>query len=280
MNQNERVELEAFQGKEHLPFRLEGESFAALLLIHGFPGTPAEMRPLAEYVHKFGVTVEVPLLPGFGHQIQTLSGRSRHEWIETVRSRLRALRQTHRRVILGGFSMGGALSIIAAQESPPPDHLILLAPFWQLGQRWHQPLWPLVRLLLPEFKPFARADLADPVVRRDLRRSMPSADLDDPAVREAIRQIAFPISVIDEIVRTGRAAWEAAPSLDLPLTIVQGTDDRIVSTAATRRLACRFPRATTLHEFKAGHQLIDPTLPIWPSLTSTIADCLLLRVET
>lgn len=279
MNQNERVNLEAFQGPEHLPFRLEGEQAIAVLLIHGFPGTPAEMRPLAELVHKLGATVVAPLLPGFGHQISTLSGRSRHEWIETVSAGLRALRQTHRRVILAGFSMGGALSIIAARESVPPDHLILLAPFWQLGQRWHQPLWPLVKLLLREFKPFAKADLADPVVRRDLGRSMPTADLSDPAVQQAIRQISFPISVIDEIVCTGRAAWQAAPSLDIPLTIVQGIDDQIVSSAATRRLATRFPRAAALHEVKAGHQLIDPTLPTWPSITSRIADCLLLCNE-
>ena len=279
MNQNSPVDLKAFESEEHLPFRLEGELPVAVLLVHGFPGTPAEMRPLATLIHHYGATVDVPLLPGFGHQIATLAGRSRHEWTDAVRSRLLALRQSHPRVILVGFSMGGALSILAASGPVAPDHLILLAPFWQLGQRWHQPLWPLVRLFLKEFKPFARANLDDPLVRRDLHRSMPAADLDDPAVCEAIRQISFPTSVIDEIVRTGRSAWRAAPLLRLPLTIIQGTNDLIVSPAATRRLTRRFSCSATLVEVSTDHQLIDTSSSGWPLIAQTVTDCLILSGE-
>ena len=37
-----------------------------ILLVHGFTGSPASMRPWAEYLNQHGYTVTVPLLPGHG----------------------------------------------------------------------------------------------------------------------------------------------------------------------------------------------------------------------
>ena len=37
-----------------------------ILLVHGFTGSPASMRPWAEYLNQRGYTVKVPLLPGHG----------------------------------------------------------------------------------------------------------------------------------------------------------------------------------------------------------------------
>ena len=264
------MELKAFQGEEHLPLHIEGNETLALLLIHGFPGTPAEMRPLAALASRHAVTIDVPLLPGFGHQIPTLPTRTRHDWIGAVRGSLARLRSTHERVILVGFSMGGALSIEAASGPTPPDHLLLLAPFWQLGERWHQPLWPLVRLLLREFKPFARVDLDDPLVQRDLRRSLPDADLGDPATREAIRRIAFPISVIDQVRSIGQEAWRLAPLIDVPVTVIQGRNDSIVPVSTTRRLIRRLSRMANYLEIEADHQLINPDHHSWTNLSTVI----------
>ena len=47
------------------PFFLEGGEHA-VLLTHGFTGTPAHMRPLGEYLHAQGFTVQGILLPGHG----------------------------------------------------------------------------------------------------------------------------------------------------------------------------------------------------------------------
>lgn len=266
------MDLKAFSGDEHLPFRIDGDGSLALLLIHGFPGTPAEMRPIRELVRHSGITIEAPLLPGFGHQISTIANRTRHEWIKTVEESLSRLRLTHRRVILTGFSMGGALAIHAAAGDSPPDHLLLLAPFWQLGERWHQPLWPLVRLLMPEFKPFARANLDDPQVQKDLRRSMPEADLNDSETREAIRRLAIPVGVIDQLRSLGGEAWKIAPRLSVPITIVQGSRDPIVPPHTTRRLVKRIGVVSSYLEVDAEHQLIDPTNQSWREIAGTLLD--------
>lgn len=37
-----------------------------VLLLHGFTGSPASMRPWAHFLHQRGFTVRVPLIPGHG----------------------------------------------------------------------------------------------------------------------------------------------------------------------------------------------------------------------
>ena len=52
--------LGLFQEAKHEPFFWPAEGPAAVL-VHGFPGTPAEMRPLAKSLHERGWTTAGPL---------------------------------------------------------------------------------------------------------------------------------------------------------------------------------------------------------------------------
>lgn len=278
------MKLDAFQGAEHQPFTLPGKvpgkASTAILMVHGFPGTPAELRPLAEFLHCLpgaGLTIDVPLLPGFGDQIATLPTRSADEWIGAVDESITRLGRSHERVIVVGFSMGAALALRATANRPDhaaPSSLVLLAPFWQLGEDWQQPLWPLIRLFMREFRPFARANFNDPATRRDLLRSMPTADLDDAATQEAIRQISFPFSVIDQLRQLGRTTWKIAPLIKSPVTVIQGQQDPIVPPVRTRRLIERFAQPVAYVEVEGDHQLIQPNGPAWDQVTTTIVNCL------
>ena len=44
-----------------------------VLLVHGYTGSPASMRPWAEYLNQRGFTVRVPLLPGHGTKPEDLN---------------------------------------------------------------------------------------------------------------------------------------------------------------------------------------------------------------
>jgi esterase/lipase len=60
-------QLTALQTAEHQLFTLEhGAHSPAVLLIHGFPGSPAKMRPLAAAIYEAGWMACEMLLPGFG----------------------------------------------------------------------------------------------------------------------------------------------------------------------------------------------------------------------
>jgi carboxylesterase len=256
-----------FQAPEHQPFVLAGEPDApAALLIHGFPGTPAEMRPLAYSLHGRGWHVEGLLLPGLGPQIERLFAVGWQEWRAAVHQATRRLRERGRPTLLLGFSLGAALALDAA-VAERPDGVALLAPF----QRLHSPLWaalPVLRHIFPRVYPFRlfKPDFSNPEMRAGAEQFMPGMDLDDPQVRQGMRDFAVPIGLFDEIRRAGVAAWRAAPRLDAQAVVIQGAQDALVTPKASQILAERLgrsarQRAVLYHEVTAAHDLPDPSKP-------------------
>jgi esterase/lipase len=120
------INFQPFQGEEHRPFYWTGGQPAALL-IHGFPGTPAELRPLGQALHQAGWTVHGPLLPGFGPDLESLPRREASEWIEAIEQAVANLQSRHNPMILIGYSMGAALAVQAAASTAtvakPPNEL-------------------------------------------------------------------------------------------------------------------------------------------------------------
>lgn len=119
------------------PVYLQGNTGTAALLIHGYIGSPTDYGRLPALLHEKGLTVSVPLLPGHGRVDPREFARTTEQvLIDFVKEEYRKLRRTHRKVILGGFSMGGALSVIAA-AAEKPDALLLLAPYFDVKQQWY-----------------------------------------------------------------------------------------------------------------------------------------------
>lgn len=262
--------LQLFNGPEHAAFRLDGGKPAALL-VHGFGGTPAEMRGLAEALHCQGWTTEALLLPGFGADITTLTERRYTEWLAAVEAAGQALTTAGRRpVLLVGYSLGAALALVAAQTIRPAG-LVMLAPF-----RWPETGWTrvgefFVRPLLPiGFRPLRKADLTDPKLRQGLAKFMPGLDLDDPAAQAALRDFRVPLGIIDQVRGLSRRMLGAAPQVAAPALVVQGTRDPVVRTAQTRRLLLRFPNRPAYVEVDSEHDLTLPENPAWPQVEAAV----------
>jgi len=110
------------------PFSQDG-SDVGVLLCHGFTGTPQSMRPWGEFLADRGYTVRIPLLPGHGTTWQEMNSTTWQDWYGCVDASFRELHQTCERVIVGGLSMGGALSLQLAQEHGPRiSGLVLVNP--------------------------------------------------------------------------------------------------------------------------------------------------------
>lgn len=260
--------LNLFTAEEHQPFLWTVGSKAALL-VHGFPGTPAEMRSLGHVLYEAGWTVQGILLPGFGPQIETLPQREHEEWIKATRGALATLQKTHDPVLLVGYSMGGAvaLSVAAAQ---PPSRLILLAPYWQLGQWWQRAIWHGVKHILRFTRPLRRADFAEPRLRYSLNLILPGINLDDEAVQKELRQLPMPVKVFDQLLKIGRQAKRAAKEVDVPTLVVQGTEDGTIRPVDTRHLVQDLPNVKDYVEVEAGHALTDQSGDHWPKLVQAI----------
>ncbi len=244
----------AFHGAEHQPFyHLGGE--AAALLIHGFPGTPAEMRPLARVLGEKGWTTRGLLLPGFGPQIERLLDHTYEDWLAEAESALSELRKQHQPVMVVGYSLGGAIAILLAARHMV-DGLVLLAPFWKVDHV----LWSLLPILKPVFRhirPFRlmKLDFSDPEVRGGIHNFLPDADLDDPVVQQQIRDFRLPLELFSQIRLAGQQAYRSAPLILAPTLIFQGSQDELVRPALTCSLVNRFATSPTYVEVPGKHDL-------------------------
>ena len=260
--------LKPFQGDEHQSFTWTNGQPAALL-VHGFPGTPEEMHPLGAALHQAGWTVHGPLLPGFGPQIETIFERHYSEWVTTVQAALTGLQQKHKPVLLIGHSMGAALSI-QVSAAQPPDGLVLLAPFWQLGEWWQRLIGRLLKPIFRHIRPFKNVDFSDPEVRRAITNFMPGIDVNDPLVQQEIRSFAIPISIFEQLLQVGRIAYRLAPQVALPTLVIQGTEDETVPVKRTRRLLQRLPGPLQYEEVITGHNLMRAEDPGWPHVERAV----------
>lgn len=243
-----------FNTPEHADFTLPGGRPAALL-VHGFPGTTTEMRPLADVLNGSGWTCRGLLLPGFGPDLDALPLRRADDWLSAVMDTLTSLRRDHAPLLLVGNSMGAALCLAAAARQPV-DGLVLLAPFWKMPT----PLWrlvPIIKRLFPIVRPFRlqKVDFDAPHIREGLSKFIPGADLDDPQVRRAIQDFAVPVGIFDEMRKAGQMGYTAAPQVTCPTLVIQGLQDETVRPAYTRRLAKRLGGPATSLELRAGHDL-------------------------
>lgn len=264
--------LQLFRGEEHQPFLWENGRSAALLL-HGFPGTPAEIRPLAETIHRLGWTVQGLLMPGFGPQIPTLPQRRYQEWVEAAREALTNLQRQHERVVLIGYSMGEAVALNVTAVTRP-HALILLAPFWRLGTKRHNITWNLLKPLLRHIRPFRKADFNHPRLRHLLGLFLPDANLDDPLIQQTLRQLPIPVQLMDQLRLVGRAALQNASQAQCPTLVLQGAQDDVVRPAVTHQLILKLPQLQQYAEFVAPHQLINPVHPSWPFLEKSVVEFL------
>jgi carboxylesterase len=100
-----------------------------VLLVHGFTGTPASMRPWAHYLNDRGYTVSVPLMPGHGTSWHDLNDVTWEQWPAKVETELNDLRRKCSKVFICGLSMGGGNSLYVAERNQEKvDGLILVNP--------------------------------------------------------------------------------------------------------------------------------------------------------
>ena len=259
---------ELFQQPEHQPFFWERGERAALL-VHGYTGTPGEVRPLGWSLRQSGWTVSGILLPGMGSQIDSLFDQRCEDWIEAAVSALRDLQRRHSPVLLLGFSMGGAIVQHAAAASPP-DGLVLMAPFMSLGGNYTRIAWPLLSRLLPRIRPFRRANFDNPRVRESAQRLTPDANLSSLEAQERIRRLSIPARAFHELWRLDRLTRRLELPAKLPTLVVQGTRDRYIRSGRMRRSLTRLPEPLQYREVAAGHTLMGPRCPAWPEVEHTV----------
>ena len=140
---------------------LTGGRKIGVLVVHGFTGSPASMRPWAEDLVSRGYAVEMPLLPGHGTRWQDMNKVTWADWVATVEGAFDKLAAENDAVVAVGLSMGGALSLrLAADRGEELAGLVLVNAAVDT-MRKDKVLLPLLKHIVPAF-PGIRNDIKKP----------------------------------------------------------------------------------------------------------------------
>lgn len=107
------------------PFTVLRPGDTAVLVIHGFTGSPLSMRPLANAFLNAGYSVSLPLLPGHGTKWEDLSKTSYKALLNSVTSNFDRLQREHQHVFVVGLSMGGTLALRLGEVREPAGIIVI-----------------------------------------------------------------------------------------------------------------------------------------------------------
>ena len=97
------------------PFYYPGNE-TGILLVHGFTASPIDMKPLGESFREWGYTVSAPLLAGHGKTPEEMRDTVWEDWLGEADKALAQMRQTCKRIIAVGHSMGGLIVLALATQ--------------------------------------------------------------------------------------------------------------------------------------------------------------------
>ena len=97
------------------PFAFENGEHG-VLLIHGFTGSPAHMRPLGEKLRDAGFSVRGICLPGHGTDMEDMRDKTWQDWLLCCREAAGEMAKKYRYFTAAGLSMGGVLALMLAEE--------------------------------------------------------------------------------------------------------------------------------------------------------------------
>jgi len=106
------------------------------LLIHGFRGSPQEMRGLGEFLAGKGVTVLGVRLAGHGDDPREVSKTTWRDWVASAKEGLQELEGRCRRVFVVGLSIGGLIALYLAMQHRTEGAVVMSTPIslkaWQV----------------------------------------------------------------------------------------------------------------------------------------------------
>lgn len=110
------------------PFLFEAGS-RAVLLLHGFTGSSADVRILGRFLEKNGYTSHAPHYKGHGVPPEELIVTSPEEWWQDVLNGYNTLKQAgYEEIAVAGLSLGGVFSLKLALQQPVKGVITMCSP--------------------------------------------------------------------------------------------------------------------------------------------------------
>jgi carboxylesterase len=211
-------------------FFAKGQDRRAALCLHGYSGTPFEVRPIAEGLAAQGYTVLAPVLAGHGASLDDLR-RTRHDdWLASAAQALQTVSAEvgGGPVAVAGFSLGGLLAVSLARSYPGivSAMAVMSAPLR---------LRPLEVAAVRAWARLPRALRNGPLGLLPKSRGF---DVLDPEM--ALRNpshVAMPLEGVMSLIELGERVRRELPEVTVPTLVMHGARDRTVPLEDSLELA-------------------------------------------
>ncbi len=217
----------------------------SVIMLHGFGGSPYDLKPLADGLRDTGFRLVLPVVPGetkrySRRERDSLTAEERSRWLSGLVEEERA--RYGRNPYLVGFSMGGTLATIEGSRGTV-DRLVLVAPFYSLpwGDSFLRKVSRSLASVLPYVPKPWRGKVNDP---EGYRRYHPGSYTVSLRAFLSLQELA---GTARNTLRTGRP---------LPETLVLASpDDEVASFEVTEQLL-RGRRDTRFLAFPGSNHIL------------------------
>lgn len=183
-----------------------------IVLLHGFTGSPAAVRPWAQYLAEGGHTVAAPRLPGHGTRWQDLNLTTWTDWYTEAERSLAWLRRHTSAVVAMGISTGATMALRLAEEHPEIRGVVAVNPIIQTERRDRRYLTSLYNVL----------------------GSLPN--LTDDIKRPGARESAYdrvPLRAAYSLTRMWAATKSDIDQVRVPVLVYRSADDHVAEPSNT-----------------------------------------------
>lgn len=185
-----------------------------IVLLHGFTGSPAAVRPWARFLADAGHTVSAPRLPGHGTRWQDLNLTTWTDWYTEAERSIAWLRRHTNSVIAMGISTGATMALRLAEEHDDIRGVVGVNPIIQTERRDRRYLTSLYALLgsLPNLTDdIKRPGLSESAYDRVPLRAAYSLTQMWAATKSDIDQVHVPVllyrSADDHVAEPSNTVW-------------------------------------------------------------------------
>lgn len=203
------------------PFTFEGGN-RAVLLLHGFTGSSADVRMLGRYLQKQGYTSHAPVYKGHGVPPEELMDSNASDWWKDVEDGWNHLRDMgYEEIAVAGLSLGGLMSLKAGYTFGAKGIIPMCAPMTTIENK--ERLYKGVLQYAKEYKQLEGKDAEQVDEEMEAFKKLPLDALDSingtiKEVKDSLDMIYAPIKVVqakkDEMVelKSAEIIYEEAAS--------------------------------------------------------------------
>jgi esterase/lipase/1-acyl-sn-glycerol-3-phosphate acyltransferase len=205
------------------PYMIRGRKRdVGVLLIHGYMAAPMEVKALAAYLGRKGLWVYAPRVKGHGTSPEDLAETTYHQWVTSVDVGYAIMRNTCRRVVVGGFSNGAGLALDLVARVQEAAGVFAICPPMRLQD--------ISTRLVPAVAVWNRL-----MTRVHLEEARMTFVENHPEFPE-INYLRNPVSGVRELERLMDAVEPRLPGITVPALIIQAQGDPVVHPKGSARV--------------------------------------------